>query len=263
MREAEITERENAMTRTTATPIRRPRTARLVALAAAATAVATMLTGCISITVAPKESAVDVEHDVSRDIHAVRLSAPGDLTVQLGTEPGLTVRAPESVQSALEISEVDGTLVIDTRRPMVWFGEVDFVLTVIELDDVDLEGSGEVTVDFARASDVRITVEGSGSVSGTRIDAASVEASVTGSGSVRLDGTADRVTLSVEGSGGIRARTLIAQSADAAVEGSGAVEVHASADILARIEGSGDIEVSGGARITRDIEGSGDVIEVG
>lgn len=236
----------------------RPRA--LVALAAA-TAAALALTGCVSLPGPLAGPRVETDHEVSDAVHALRLETAGDVEVRLGDEPGLSIRAPKSVSDRLTVREHDGTLVLGISGAGWTSGNVDYVLTVLSFDELDLTGAGDVTADFSDAESVAITVGGAGDVRATDLDARDVVIRVTGAGSVRVDGSADSGDFVVTGAGSISAGELEVRDAQAEITGAGDIHVHASDTLDAVISGLGDIRVSGGARVTSDISGLGDVVE--
>jgi len=248
------------MIRHTSRPARTP--ARTIAALASVTVACLALAGCAVIpNPAPASGPhTEVAHEVSDAVHALRFETSGDVTVQLGEVPGLTVRAPEPVHEGLTVTEDDGTVVLGAHGPGIWAAKVEYVLTVRSFDALVLEGAGDVTADFSSADAVSIRVDGAGDVRATGVDATSVEVSVGGTGSVRIAGAAKSGELSVRGAGGVKAADLVLRRASADIAGAGDIEVHATESLDANISGLGDIHVSGSPRITRDISGLGDVV---
>ncbi len=232
---------------------------RALVAAAALTVAGVALAGCVRIPAAGPR--VTEEHAVSDEVHALRLENAGDVVVELGDEPGLTVRAPQETMDRLTVEEEDDTLVLGMRGTSMWSGRITYTLTVRSFDEVEVKGSGDVRADFAGARTVSIEVDGSGDVTAENVDAEEVSVAIEGSGDVRLEGTAERGELAVRGSGDIRASKLELRDGGALVSGSGDIRVHATDALDARIEGSGDIVVTGPARVTREVQGSGDIIE--
>lgn len=233
---------------------------RRTLVAAAALAIAGVaLAGCVRFPSSGPR--VTEEHDVSDSVHALRLENSGDVVVELGDEPGLTVRAPESIMDRLTVSGEDGTIVLGMTGPGMWTGRIEYTLTVTSFDELELQGSGDVRADFSSAREVSIELDGSGDVRAEDVDATEVSVEVNGSGDVRIDGTAESGRLAIAGSGDIDASELVLSTGEAEISGSGDMSVHATDTLDARISGSGDIRVSGSPRITRDTSGSGDILE--
>jgi hypothetical protein len=236
-----------------------PRRAIVAAVALAVAGIA--LAGCVRLPGAASGPRVETDHEVSDAVHAVRLETSGDVTVRLGDEPGLTVSAPQSISDRLTVDEEQGTLVLGVRGPGWTSARVVYTLTVRSLDEVTLEGAGDVTADFAGADEVEITIDGIGDVTATGVDAREVDVEINGAGDVRIEGRADSGELTTNGAGSIRADDLVLRDASAEVSGAGDISVHATATLDAEISGVGDIRVSGSPRITRDVSGVGDIVE--
>ena len=232
---------------------------RALAAAAALAVAGVALAGCVRLPASGPR--VTEQHEVSDDVHALRLENAGDVVVELGNEPGLTVRAPDNVIDRLTVDEEGGTIVLGIEGPGMWTGRIDYVLTVRSFDGVEIEGAGDVRADFSAAREVSIDIEGSGDVRAEKVDAEEVSIEIVGSGDVRIAGRAERGDYRIEGSGDIRAADLVLRTGAVEVVGSGDISVHATSSLSARVAGSGDIRIAGSPRVTRDIEGSGDILE--
>ena len=243
------------------TTTRRAAPHRTVAAVAALAVAGLALAGCVRLPAPPSGPRVETEHEVSDAVHGLRLETAGDVTVQLGDEPGLTVRAPKSVSDRLTVEEDDGTLVLGLRGPGWTSGKVEYVLTVTSFDTVELEGAGDVQADFSAADEVKIVVDGAGDVRATGVAATEVSVEINGAGDVHIEGTADEGELRVGGAGSIRAEDLELRRAEAEVAGAGDIHVHATETLDATISGLGDIHVTGDPRITSDVSGLGEVVE--
>src|SRR5690606_37861527 len=136
------------------------------------------------------------EHDVSDGINAVELRVPGDLTIELGDRPGLTVTAGENVIDRIAVGERGDVLVIGrTPGPFPWWGitgETRFELTLTSLEAVAIHGAGDIVADFAGADRVSISIDGSGEVEASGIDADDVVVDIDGAGDVDLGRLAAR-----------------------------------------------------------------------
>jgi len=248
------------ITTTPRTPARRT-SARTVAALAAVAVAGLALAGCVRLSGPATGPRVETNHEVSDAVHGLRLEPAGDVTVELGDEPGLVVRAPKSVSERLTVREEGGTLVLGIRGAGWTSERVDYVLTVRSFDELDLEGAGDVTADFSVADEIEITVDGAGDVRATGVDATEVDVEINGAGDVHIEGRADSAELTVNGAGSIKAADLVLRRAEAEVSGAGDIHVHATDTLDAEISGLGDIHVSGSPRITRDVSGVGEIVE--
>lgn len=219
------------------------------------------LSGCVPyVATGPR---VSDDRDIDA-VESVLLQTSGDLDIQLGDEPALTISAPQGVMSRLTSDIVDGVLVLGITGPHFGFwqgGDIRYTLTVPRISDIAVEGSGDVTADFTGADTVDIDIDGSGEITGTGIDADEVTIVIEGSGDIELEGRTDSQRIELDGSGDIANEGLTSRDARVEIAGSGDVEVHATKTLHAEISGSGEVRYSGGATVTSDISGSGSVIE--
>lgn len=245
------------MTRTPALPAP---TTRTVLRHAGTVAVGLVVLGgaaaCSTVDVGPRTTQ---EREVG-EVASVRLETSGRLVVQRGPEPSLAVSAGELVVDRLTSEVVDGTLVlgVQDRGPGV-LGPVEYRLTVGELTEVDVRGSGDVEGHGVTGRDVAVRIGGSGDVDLSDLDTDTVRVVLEGSGAVRLAGAAREAAIAVEGSGEVLADDLEAEEADVTVRGSGEVEVHVTGDLRAVVDGSGSVRHTGDPDVVADVRGSGEV----
>jgi Protein of unknown function (DUF2807). len=193
------------------------------------------------------------------DVTSVVLDTSGDLVISEG-EPSLTIHAPANVMDRLTTRVHDGELVLG-RDPGPWmFGSSDirYELTVRSLDELVVDGSGDVTSSVS-SDELRVEVSGSGTVTLTGIDAESVTVEISGSGDVELAGAARSLAIALDGSGEVDADDLEVVDAVVEISGSGDVDLYATGTLRAEVSGSGTVEHRGGARVDADVSGSGDV----
>ncbi|MBO1751830.1 DUF2807 domain-containing protein [Actinotalea sp. BY-33] len=226
----------------------------------AATAVViglTVLAGCGSTAGGPRMTETrEIEH-----VTAVELATSGDLTVEHGARPSLTVTAGERDLPRLTSEVEDGVLRLGTERSLGWRGPgpVSYHLVVTELEAVELTGSGDVTVDRADGESLAVSLAGSGAVRVGEVDVQGTAVSIAGSGDVVLDGRTAELQVSIEGSGAYEGAGLTSRDAAVSVAGSGGVDVEVTRTLDVSIEGSGSVTHGGEAQVRSDIQGSGSV----
>ncbi len=237
------------------------------------------------------------------DFHSIRLCGPHDVIVSTGADVSVVAEGEDGALAAVEVTSESGTLAIRSRgkRRLFGFGErgdpVTFRVTMPELRNVRLEGSGDVQVDRVAGPSFHGSIAGSGdlvingmevgeakfSVAGSgdiQIDSASGETfhcaiagsgdiaiddiavaeakfSIAGSGDVRAAGRARQAGVSIAGSGDANIGGMEAEDVEVAIVGSGDVLVRATGTAKVTIMGSGDVALSGGARCTLTHAGSG------
>jgi hypothetical protein len=175
------------------------------------------------------------------DFHAVHTNGPINVNITSGPTASLKFEARADVLPLLTSEVKDGVLTIgmnDTGKNDI--GDITATIVTPKLDDVMLNGSGNVDVQGVKATDFNGTINGSGNLT--------------------MSGAADSTTIKLEGSGNIVAKDLVSQSAKVILSGSGNVEVNASKKLDANLSGSGNIQYAGNpANLTRQISGSGNV----
>ncbi|HUX69077.1 MAG TPA: head GIN domain-containing protein [Cellulomonadaceae bacterium] len=214
------------------------------------------LAGCGPSTAGPSTTDLRTVGTVS----AVRLASAGSLTIEHGDVPSLTVTAPENVLPHVTSDVRDGVLVLDVDSAWVRTGGVTYHLVVDDLDEIAVDGSGEVAADAASGDRVAITVRGSGHVEVARVTAPDVTVTVAGSGDVSLAGRTDHQRVLITGSGTYAAEAMTSRTADVDVAGSGCAELDASEALTVAIAGSGSVTHTGQAVVTSRVQGSGRVV---
>lgn len=219
---------------------------------------ALLLAGCgaLGIDTGPRSTE---EREIT-DVTAVALETSGDLVVELGDAPSLTVTAGERVLEHLTSEVHDGVLVLGAeRRGWDNRGEIDYHLVVTDLEAVHVRGSGDVEADAATAGSLEVVVEGSGDVRIADVDVDALSVRLEGSGVVELAGRATSQEVRLDGSGDYDGRELRGEDVAVAVAGSGDADVHATGSLHASVEGSGSVTHTGGADVESDVQGSGAV----
>lgn len=183
-----------------------------------------------------------------------RLDISGSGSVRIGQGAWAELSEGESGGSLVDAGE---TGLLDDGAPST--DPLDGIATASTLD-IDISGSGEVTLAGVRGDRLDVDISGSGDVDLSKVHVSEADARVSGSGSVRFGGDADRVEARVSGSGEVFARRLTAQRAVISVSGSGEIEVTAEESVKINISGSGDVTVWGDPDDRdRSVSGSGDI----
>ncbi|PSR53735.1 hypothetical protein AHMF7605_09460 [Adhaeribacter arboris] len=117
-------------------------------------------------------------------------------------------------------------------------------LTDWQVDDFDLEASGN--------TDIHLTLKG----------AQTIDTELSGSADIELNGDAVYHDIDISGSGNVKAFDLITKEADIEVSGSGKCEVTVSDRLKAILSGSGRVRYKGNPSVSTKISGSGSVNQV-
>ncbi|MEC5160750.1 hypothetical protein ACFDR9_000170 [Janthinobacterium sp. CG_23.3] len=217
---------------------------------------------------------------IGKNIHTIEVSGPIDLTVRQGLAPSLLVRGEQRLLANVETSERGATLhigpkgmLLHHRQPL----QVELVLPALQ--QLDMHGSGDSTVNGFSGERFELRVHGSGNVtfngrfkhvlagmngSGDLNlnggNSGSVTVNLAGSGAITTSGSCNLLRAELSGSGDLDAEHLAADRVEVSLQGSGAAVVFArdAADLTLR--GSGNIKVYGNPPQRRSSSnGSGDI----
>jgi len=222
----------------------------------------------------------DQTRGVTREVRAVELTGPIDLTLRYGAQPTLVVRGEERLLANIETKQDGRVLHIGTRGIVLRHRQpIEVELTLPMLDRIGVDGSGDTRINGFSGETIEVELNGSGNVEfngryrrakvtvhGTgqvTLDAGnsdSIDADLTGSGTITLAGAARSFQAQSNGSGTLDAQRLRADTVTMRQTGSGNASLTAHASIAAAVSGSGDVDVYGNPpqrSVSRT--GSGDV----
>jgi hypothetical protein len=186
-----------------------------------------------------------VEASEARDLDAfsrISLSGETDVVVTVGDAQGVSIRGDDNLLADVETDVDDDTLEIS------------------DPSTVDLEPKAGITVEITVPELEEVTVSGSGDVRVEGIGSDIFRAEVSGSGKVEASGEVQRVDAEVSGSGDLELAELASRDAIAEVSGSGSIHLHATESLDASVSGSGDIVYAGDPPdVESDVSGSGDI----
>ena len=208
--------------------------------------------------------------DVSRNyqvgaFQGIEVAGPYDVEVRTGANPSVSARGSEKLLGKTTVEVKDGKLVIHPEKErgirFSWgkHGKATFTITVPQLSEATIAGSGDMRIDKIKGKTFEGTVAGSGSLDVGAVEVEQLKMSIAGSGEIRGSGKAQAADYSIAGSGDVGAGGLQTQHIKVSIAGSGNVDAHASGTADVSIMGSGDVAISGGAKCKVSKAGSGDV----
>ena len=192
----------------------------------------------------------------------VELGASGDVFIKQAAEFKVVVETHKNIAEILETNVENGILKIYFKHGMgnVSYDKLNIYVEGPAFEKINLLGSGNIKTENAlTGSNLELDLTGSGNI--TVKDAAfnKIEADIAGSGNIELSGTADSDDLSLSGSGNIEAKNLKAKTVKAHITGSGGIDCYAETDLDVSITGSGDVRYSGTPSVKTRVTGSGNV----
>lgn len=235
--------------------------------AAACAALAATFVGCAAMqrTTVTGSGRVEREDRIVSDFKTVTLAGSGDLVIQQGSTEELTIEADDNLIPFIHSEVNDGELVIrwDDGINPVPSKPVRFLLTVKDLTNVNLTGSGSLTADDFTGDSLTISMAGSADAHLNAVTLKDLTTTISGSGNVIASGTVNSFTIKVAGSGDVKASDLQASTVSVKVAGSGDAIVWATDKLNVSVAGSGDIRYRGQPKsISQSIAGSGSVTPV-
>jgi carbon monoxide dehydrogenase subunit G len=194
------------------------------------------------------------------DFNEVELHGIGNLTIQQTDSESLTIKAEDNIIPYLKSEAANNrlTLYIENGVSIRATKPINYRLTVKDLRDLKLRGSGTINVENINTNDLKITTTGSGNVSAS-IDTNTLEVILSGAGDAKMDGKTDSQDVNVSGSGRYQAENLQSKEAKIDISGSGSATLNVSDALDARIAGIGSVEYTGDPTVSKQISGIGEL----
>jgi hypothetical protein len=192
--------------------------------------------------------------------NAISYSLPGSLEIYQGKTESLTLKGDADQIKEIITKVQDGELKIYTdHHSGDKLGDIRIIVTVIDLNELSVAGSGEVEIKTALKTDnLEINLSGSGNIKCMELSAKSTEINLAGSGDLHLGGTASQdIEINIAGSGSVNAESLQAMEGEVNISGSGSATVYITEALETNIIGSGDTYYKGNPRIETSVTGSG------
>ena len=235
------------------------------AITAAIAAAAISSAGCTNGRVEAAGPTVDRDYPVT-PFEGIELAGAYDATVRTGAAPSVHARGGENVLDKLVVEVKDNKLLIHPKKNhgFTWShgsnGKVQLTITVPQLKEATLAGSGGINIDKVQGDSFEGTVAGSGGLSVGSMNVGALKLAIAGSGDAKAGaGTAKTAEYEIAGSGDVDAGSVNTQDLKVSIAGSGNVKAHSSGSAKVDIMGSGDVEVGGGAKCSISKAGSGSV----
>jgi hypothetical protein len=209
-------------------------------------------------------------HSASRSVEGLKFDSVvvwGSVEAEItqGEETQLRVRGSSSDLDAEPFFVSDDVLYLGrSANGERLDSHLKYKLTVVDLKEISLKGSGEVYVKPLHAESLTVSVEGSGDINLHKVTGGDLEMIVAGSGTIQLaEAEVDEIEVDISGSGTMEFGTIRAERMVAALNGSGDVLVSNDGEVnelKVSVVGSGDVEFSRLKALEVDVNimGSGD-----
>lgn len=193
-------------------------------------------------------------------IEGLDLAIEADIELNYGETQTVEISAQKNIIDNIKRDIRSGTWQIKFKRNASNFDPILISITVPEIKDVSISGTGEVFFNDEFETDfLELGISGSGIIDGLII-CNKTKISIPGSGDIYLSGTADEQDISVSGSGNYSGFGLECGDCDISIPGSGYCEVFVNDNLYVKISGSGNVYYRGMPSILHEISGSGRII---
>lgn len=185
----------------------------------------------------------------------------GQLNITQGDDLSLTVRAEENIMPRIITEVRNGTLEIEIERGISLDVNqpITYTLVVTDLDEIRLDGLGNVDIPELQTDELLVEVNGAGGIEINNLVAERLEANLSGLGSVELSGEVDHLVVDLPGSGNFDGENLRSQSASVSISGLGTANVWVVEDLDVEISGAGSVNYYGSPSVRQDVSGLGRV----
>lgn len=196
----------------------------------------------------------------------IELNGVGNLIIDQSGNESLRIEAEDNLISKIVTEVENDTLKIKESKNWInwsfWPTEdVNFYLTVENLESVVINGSGSVTSEnlVAEKFDLKISGSANGEVN---LNVDELTTDINGSGELTMTGSAATQKFTVSGAGKYYAQELTGQSAEVTINGSGEATVNVTDQLTVDISGSGDVQYLNSPNINQSISGSGNISQL-
>ncbi len=200
--------------------------------------------------------------------HAIQLDGAGRLLITQGASESLEIQADDNLIDDLASNVRGGTLVLGYeekpwRKTIIPSQSVVYTLTVINLDQLTINGAADLDMQSLETESLELAVNGAGTIMIHDLSTGKLAVNMAGAGSVSISGEAVEEAVSIDGAGTYRAGDL--QSRDSLIEinGLGTGVVWALDTLRVNITGAGSVSYYGSPELSQQITGLGDVNRLG
>ena len=212
----------------------------------------------LAFLIAQSIHAQEQKRDVS-GFNKISCSISADLEISQANKEELILVGDTDDLEKISTKVEGGELKIYTKNNNTRLGKVKVMVTLKELNEVSLAGSGNVVFKSdLKTEEFEIELSGSGDITCPNITAKEVEISLSGSGNINMGGISEEeLEVNIAGSGNIDCANLKAKEVQVNIAGSGDVKVWATDELGSNIVGSGSVYYKGNPLVEAVTSGSG------
>ncbi len=196
---------------------------------------------------------------------SIDFRAFGTMIIEEGSRDRLTVRGDDNLMERIETSVEGTTLVIEIEDGIVPLPSdgFEYIVTVNDLEDLDVAGAGRVVVDGFTGIALDVEFSGAGSIDLRGLDVQELNVSFTGAGRMLASGQATFHDARISGAGNYDAGSLATSETRLSSSGAGNAEVWATDELTIDSSGVGRVSYWGSPNTDISSSGIGGVEELG
>lgn len=194
------------------------------------------------------------------------LSGIGTLHIETGADTALRIEAEDNLLPYFETVVRGDKLEISVRNGVDFrpTEPVNFYVTVVNLNSIDISGAGGVEAPALEAEDFSVVLSGAGNAHLDALDAQRLTAQLSGVGSLEIDeGAVETQQIEISGAGDYRARDVQSAQMTVQLSGVGSAEVWVRESLDVEISGAGSVRYRGTPAVEQDISGVGSLQRLG
>ncbi|MGB0885495.1 MAG: head GIN domain-containing protein [Chitinophagales bacterium] len=211
----------------------------------------------------------DYGNVVTKELNLAKFSSiknigSSNISIQYGAEQKVEVTTNEDILNRLKNSVSNFELKLDLKDGFYQDYELSYDITIPEIEKVDIEGSGNISVhSFQDFDELKLEINGSGNiVINDLVNLNKLKVDIEGSGNVSTLSQMDSVNIldiNIDGSGSFNGFSTMSKDCFVNITGSGNCDVYAKEELDVKIAGSGDVNYKGFPNINSNITGSGNI----
>lgn len=193
----------------------------------------------------------------------ISLYSSFNVHVSQGDKQSVKATGTTRLMNLLKIEVIDDYCEIfttDKRFNMYNNEKVDIHITVPNIIELTINGSGNIATKTFKLDNIKLDVKGSGNIKASLMVNDSITAKIGGSGNIKIKGQCNLFNATVIGSGNIKTVELVATQANCSVIGSGNIKISVTDMFYGSVTGSGNIKYKGKPSVfKKSVTGSGSI----
>jgi len=198
-------------------------------------------------------------------LDAIELNSIGSLVIRQGNKESLEVTADDNLMKYIRTSVNGGTLVLEIQEGvhLLPSDEITFLVNVKGLNQIEINGVGQVEADPIVAGNLKVAINGDGSMNFKEVSADVMTMAISGLGEISAAGEVHTLQIDLSGSGKVQASDLRSRMGVFDISGTGSIIAWVTDVLSFDLSGLGDLEYYGSPVVNADISGSGNVSALG